>query len=204
MQLNAGSTRPCKTLSTGLPAWAANPAEAMVNKPKQDAGEADETDMVACYERLFRTYFPLVLNVCLKRLQHHGDAEDATQETFARALGRPSVFAQPAPWLVRTATRVCLDELRRRRRRDVALGAFYTLAELPIFQDPAVNQANRVAMDELLASLTKAERRIIGCTVLADRSHVEAAAQLGISASTSRVLQSRALHKLRQMSLSQV
>jgi RNA polymerase sigma-70 factor (ECF subfamily) len=175
-----------------------------VNRPKHDAGTADEPDLVACYESLFRTHFPLVLNVCLKRLQHHGDAEDATQETFARALGRPSVFAEPVPWLVRTATRVCLDELRRRRRRDLALGAFYALAELPIVEDPAEKQANRVAMDELLASLTKAERRVIRCTVLDDRSHVEAASQLGISASTSRVLQSRGLHKLHQLALSHV
>jgi len=80
---------------------------------------------------------------------------------------------------------VCLDELRRRRRRDLALGAFYALAELRMVQDPAEKQANGVARDELLACLTKTERRVIGCTVLDDRSHVEAAAQLGISASTS-------------------
>ncbi len=47
------------------------------------------------------------------------DADDAVQETFARALARPpSDRSLPwKPWLVRVAVNLARDELRRRRRR---------------------------------------------------------------------------------------
>lgn len=48
------------------------------------------------------------------------DAEDATQDTFARALAAIDRFDGKAPraWLYRIATNVCLDLLRKRTRRE--------------------------------------------------------------------------------------
>lgn len=47
------------------------------------------------------------------------DAEDIVQETFARAVERSTPSHAPAwrPWLMRVATNLSLDLLRRRRRR---------------------------------------------------------------------------------------
>lgn len=54
-------------------------------------------------------------------LGHPQDAADAVQETFLRALrGLASLEKEAAirPWLVTISTRVCLDELSRRKRRE--------------------------------------------------------------------------------------
>jgi RNA polymerase sigma-70 factor (ECF subfamily) len=46
------------------------------------------------------------------------DADDVVQESFARLLASPPTRGQPLrPWLVRVATNLCIDALRRRRRR---------------------------------------------------------------------------------------
>src|ERR1700730_6330265 len=55
------------------------------------------------------------------------------------------------------------------------------------------------ALRDLLTALTAAERRVVTCVMLGGLSHAEASRRLGISASTSRVLLSRALKKLRQL-----
>jgi RNA polymerase sigma-70 factor (ECF subfamily) len=45
------------------------------------------------------------------------DAEDVVQEAFARLLAQPAAPPEAGPWLVRVATRLGVDALRRRRRR---------------------------------------------------------------------------------------
>ncbi len=65
---------------------------------------------------------PLLLGHCYRMLGHPQDAADAVQDTFVRAMrGRDTLRAEASlrAWLVRIATNVCLDELGRRKRRDL-------------------------------------------------------------------------------------
>jgi len=57
--------------------------------------------------------------LCYRITGSAADAEDLVQETFSRALERPPAdTARPwRPWLVRVATNLARDHLRRRRRR---------------------------------------------------------------------------------------
>jgi RNA polymerase sigma-70 factor (ECF subfamily) len=59
-----------------------------------------------------------LFGLCYRMTGSAADAEDLVQETFRRALERPP--ADPAapwrPWLVKVATNLCIDALRRRRR----------------------------------------------------------------------------------------
>lgn len=69
---------------------------------------------------------PLLLGHCYRMLGHPQDAADAVQDTFLRAMrGRDTLRAEGAlgAWLVRIATNVCLDELGRRKRRDLPTAA---------------------------------------------------------------------------------
>src|SRR5262245_46258500 len=70
----------------------------------------------------FRADRPLLLALCYRLTGTAADAEEIVQESFARALARPPAdTARPwRPWLVRVAVRLCLDALRRRRRRRYA------------------------------------------------------------------------------------
>jgi len=59
-----------------------------------------------------------VFAVCFALLRNPQDAEDATQETFARVMARARRLDGDArAYLVATARNVCVDELRRRNRR---------------------------------------------------------------------------------------
>jgi len=71
---------------------------------------------------------------CYRMLASFEEAEDAVQETFLRAWRSRDRFDGGngmRAWLYRIATNVCLDAIRRRARRPVALHSF---AEVPWLQ----------------------------------------------------------------------
>lgn len=62
---------------------------------------------------------PVLLRVCYRMLGGLADAEDAVQETMIRAWRAADSFAGRSSlqtWLCRIATRVCLDQLGKRKR----------------------------------------------------------------------------------------
>jgi RNA polymerase sigma-70 factor, ECF subfamily len=157
----------------------------------------DQEDPIVRYEALFRLHYAAILSFCLKRLEDASDAEDAVQETFLRALSHPPLLAEPLPWLIRVATHLCVDQLRRRRRAELLLAALEGQADRWLDHKVTDCPSDSADVDDLLRILTEAERRVITRTLLSDESHGEVATQLGITCSTSRVLRSRALRKLR-------
>jgi RNA polymerase sigma-70 factor (ECF subfamily) len=73
----------------------------------------------AAYGNLYARYNERLLRVCLRRLNDRHEAEDATQEAFARALKALPNFAGERrfyPWLTVIAGNICTDMLRRRSR----------------------------------------------------------------------------------------
>src|SRR5712664_3026203 len=71
------------------------------------------------FERLARERRSEIKVHCYRMLGSLADAEDMTQETFARAWRARRELADPAaarPWLYRIATNACLDALRRHKR----------------------------------------------------------------------------------------
>ncbi|WP_220725979.1 RNA polymerase sigma factor [Arthrobacter cheniae] len=75
---------------------------------------------VHAFEWLLSAYQGGVFRLALRMLNHHAEAEDIVQETFIAAwrslpnLAAPEAFI---PWLYRTATNKCFNQLRSRRRR---------------------------------------------------------------------------------------
>jgi RNA polymerase sigma-70 factor (ECF subfamily) len=68
---------------------------------------------------LYARYYERLLRFCLRRLHDRHEAEDATQEAFARAWKALPNFAGERhfyPWLTVIAGNVCTDTLRRRSR----------------------------------------------------------------------------------------
>lgn len=108
-----------------------SPAEAapspMTSVPLEDL---DESTIVAraqdgdpkAFERLISAHQGGVYRLCFRMLDDRGHAEDIVQETFIAAWrGLPHLATVRAfvPWLYRTATNKCLDQLRQRKRRPV-------------------------------------------------------------------------------------
>jgi RNA polymerase sigma-70 factor (ECF subfamily) len=150
---------------------------------------------VSCYQHR-------LLTVCARLLGDRRLGEDAAQESFLRAfvaLPRfdPAGPARCSTWLITIATRVCLDERRRHRRRpthdDAALG---TLAapETGAFELTAARQLER-RLEVALQALPEGQREVFVLRVLAERSVEETAAVLGIDEGTvkSRLARARAV-----------
>ena len=79
--------------------------------------ERAHRELLARYERP-------VFSVALRMLRQREDAEDVTQETFVRmfrALERFDPSRPFAAWLFTITSRLCIDLLRRRKIRPVAL-----------------------------------------------------------------------------------
>jgi RNA polymerase sigma-70 factor (TIGR02960 family) len=79
---------------------------------------------------------------CYRMLASYHEAEDAVQETFLRAWRAREGFQSESaarPWLYTIATHVCLDVLRRSRRRPVRLHSYADLPWLEPFPDTALD-----------------------------------------------------------------
>ncbi|MGV0111769.1 RNA polymerase sigma factor [Arthrobacter sp. CP30] len=80
---------------------------------------AQDGDLEA-FDWLISAYQGGIFRLCLRMLNDRSEAEDIVQETFItawRSLPKLTVPQAFIPWLYRTATNKCLDELRRRQRR---------------------------------------------------------------------------------------
>jgi len=71
-------------------------------------------------EEFVRRHYDHVFAVCYGILVNVHDAEDAAHETMLRGLvkaGRRMGPDQLGPWIIRVARNLCIDRLRRRKRR---------------------------------------------------------------------------------------
>lgn len=104
----------------------------------------------------FETARPRLLSVAHRMLGSAQDAQDAVQTAWVRAAtARPSTSVEnPSAWLTTVTARVCLDELRARRRR----------AEAPLLADAV--PAEDLAADEAVLRAEDVSRALM---VLLDR-----------------------------------
>jgi RNA polymerase sigma-70 factor (ECF subfamily) len=141
-------------------------------------------------------------------LGNDADALDATQDALVsalRALGRFDGRSSFGTWIYRIATNVCIDELRRRRRRPVT-GYAMDIADAAAADefshrqpgslsrpprtggglDPADVVAARVDVDAALASLPVEFRTAVVLRDVCDLPYDEIAAIVGVPVGTVR------------------
>lgn len=77
------------------------------------------------FEAVVRTHYDRVYRLALRMLGNATDAEDVAQEAFMkvhRSAPRFRADSSLSTWIYRITHNVCLDELRRRKRRPLAQG----------------------------------------------------------------------------------
>jgi RNA polymerase sigma-70 factor (ECF subfamily) len=94
---------------------------------------------------------PALIRVAYRMLGSIADAEDVVQDAFLRWLDTDrAAVLEPAAWLRRIVTRLCLDQLKSARaRRETYVGEW--LPE-PVFEDEPVEEVTLpllVALDRL-------------------------------------------------------
>lgn len=138
-----------------------------------------------------------VLAVCASMLGPGPDAEDAWQETFVAALRHYPLkdVANVEAWLVRTASRRCLDVLRVRRRTEpMDTDDLTTLLE----GAGASHLDEGHALDEYLVHLTARQRYVIAQRYGARAPYDEIAADLRCTPAAARRCGSDAMAVLRR------
>lgn len=165
---------------------------------------------------LYRTYAPAVLGYCRRRLGNRELAEDATAQTFTKALAALHRFdinrANPGAtfrsWLFTIAHNVIVDLQRRGKRRHISLDDEPTSQWLHASRhltDPAASPEDQAIAADLsaqlrshLAALPDRQRRIVELR-LAGLSGIEIAASMGMSHGAVKSAQVRAYSRLRDL-----
>jgi RNA polymerase sigma factor (sigma-70 family) len=156
-------------------------------------GTASDHDLLAAYEpgrgqaafaELMRRYGPMVLRTCRRVLGQETDAEDAFQATFvllARKAGSISKREALGGWLHRVAYRTALKALAGKIRRRVRERQVCVMSRPD--PDPSAkatwNEVRPILDAELDALPDEARRLLIAC-YLQDKTHAEAAVELGL------------------------
>ena len=155
----------------------------------------------AAMEALLRRHYDRIFALCRRVTGSDADGADAAQEALiaiVRGLPRFDGRAQFSTWVYRVATNVCLDELRRQRRRPVpGLGD----AELPATADPVDDVplledrvGDRMDIDAALATLPPDFRAAVVLRDVCQLDYAEIGQVLGIPPGTvrSRIARGRA------------
>ena len=153
---------------------------------------------------LYQTYFPRVYRYILARMSNSHDAEDLAEEVFMRVLEALQRFQwREAPfsaWLFRIAHNAVISQ----RRKDNARGKSGPLLEgIPVDTagpDELVEQ--RLILNEVMAAarkLPEAQRQVITLRFTAGLSVAETALAMGKGEGNVKVIQHKAIAKLREM-----
>lgn len=159
---------------------------------------AAQGDDRAALERLLRLHHDRIYALCRRITGNDADAADATQESLlaiVRGLPRFDGRSSFSTWTYRVTSNVCLDELRRRRRRPLV-----GLPDTGRGDDPApvvaldATVAERLRLDDALARLPEDFRVAVVLRDVVDLDYAEIAAVLDIPPGTvrSRIARGRA------------
>jgi len=139
---------------------------------------------------------------CRSRSRSYEDAEDATQDTFCRFIRRSTRnLENPEAWLIRVASRACVDIHRRNATADSMStpvlpdsdsdGNRRDIAD-PDVIDPEELVAQRELIRQILRRLSERERLVLTQLYVHDCSYEQLAKFLGQSVPYTRVLAQRA------------
>src|SRR6516164_4873730 len=135
----------------------------------------------AAFAELMRRHGPMVLGVCRRVLGNETDAEDAFQATFA-ALAHKAATLRREPvggWLHRVAARTAGKAKAGAARRQDLLRRVHAMPR-PEPEPEATWEDIKPILDEELSRLPDRPRRLLVACHLQDKTHVQAAAEVGL------------------------
>lgn len=163
----------------------------------------------ASARQLLEALHPQVMRIVHHHLPRGADPADLAQDVFVqffRTLDRYDPARPLENWVSRLAVNVCLNELRRRRRRpevrwaDLSPGEQTAVAALLADSPPDLppRAETRALLGTLLASLTAEDRLVITLLHLEERTVGEIARLTGWSRVVVRMRAYRARRRLRR------
>lgn len=186
-------TQPAAVFCTASsPELALAEEEAWIARAKRGEREAQQW--------LLNRYRNRVVRLATHILRRPEEAEDVAQEALVRALTQIKTYRGEAPfatWLLRIATRTCIDHTRKRaRRREVSLED----SSMPVpAASPGQALEARLLVSSLLNELTPPLRAALVLRELEELSYEEIAALLKIPVGTVRSRLSAARARFREL-----
>ena len=151
------------------------------------------------FDDLYRRYFERLYRFCLKRVGDRHEAEEVTQEAFARAyvnLNRFDGDRRFYPWVTVIAGRLCVDTYRRRARstpsEQIDLGA------VEGGQEAVIHRVDTALLNQALARLAPRHREVLELRERQGMSYQSIADQFDVSLGTVEALLWRARRALRR------
>lgn len=163
--------------------------------------DGDET----AFELLFNRWSGLVHMHCVRQLGSVDGADDQVSIVFLEAWRRRKdiriVNGRAIAWLLVTATNVCRNDARSRRRYRAALGRMPEPHPEPdhaeAVAESAVSRDAAAALASALARLNTTDRHVLSLCLLNDMTYTEAAEVLSLSHAAVRSRLSRARAQVR-------
>jgi len=151
------------------------------------------------FTEIVQRYQKPLFDLCYRLLGNHGDAEDASQETFMKAYKALSKYDPERTfisWLLAIAYNRCIDQLRRRRLTWVGFEALFDRPDRRAPSPEVAAEAGDYAEDvqEALSTLSVKDRAVVVLRYWYDYSYDEIAETLSL---TNSAVKSR-LHRARR------
>ena len=165
------------------------------------------------FESIYRRTYTTIYRFAKRLCRSSEDAEDVTQEAFARAYNAIGSFKHDRPienWLIRIAHNTFLDLKRKERRRPQTIreSALTDDRGLDTIIDPAPTVDRFLERTELSPSVRDAldqldpeSRQLIYLAHVEQMPYAEIAAHLGLKLATVRSRLHRACRRVRQAAL---
>lgn len=187
--------------SGGVQGFAAQEDASLVNAVRKGHSQA--------FAVLYDRYFDAIYRYVFFRVADQQDAEDLTQKIFLNLLeminNSQSVINELKPYLYRSAHNMVIDHYRRQKPipsngDSLSLVDIETAAqEDPLPEDQIVKRQEHLKVVKALAMMDRTSQQVITCRFINNLNSKETARIIGVSEGNLRVLQFRALKKLREL-----
>lgn len=158
---------------------------------------------------LYDRYFDAIYRYVYFRVADERDAEDLTQKIFLNLLEairtQRSVINELKPYLYRSAHNTVIDHYRRNKPVPTN-GNPITLQEAenspetdPLPEEQVISMQEHMKVAKALAEMDRVAQQIITCRFINNMNSKETARVIGVSEGHLRVLQFRAIKKLRDI-----
>lgn len=167
---------------------------------------------IGAFEELMSVYYSKVYNICYRLLNNTEDAYEQAQETFIKAFKYIKDFkgnCAISTWLYRIATNVCLDFIRKNKKKktvSIEQSTFEDLqlkdslvSNIPGPEKVAETNAQRKAIKEAMDKMNEKNRLIIILRDFMGLSYDEISETMKIPVGTVKSRISRARKELREL-----
>ncbi len=167
---------------------------------------------VGAFEELTTAYYSKVYSICYRMLNNTEDAFEQAQETFIKAFKYIKDFkgnCAISTWLYRIATNVCLDFIRKNKKKKVVSieqSTFEDLqlkdslvSDIPGPEKVAEANAQKQAIKEAMGKMNEKNRLVIVLRDFMGLSYDEISETMKIPVGTVKSRISRARNELREL-----